>query len=337
MICVNNVYVQAISTSVPKSRVSNFDLATVYGEQDTEKLVASIGVKERRVSDGCTSTADLCYDAATNIFKNTDLCSDDVQAVIFISQTPDYQLPATACVLQNRLNLPKHCLAFDVNLGCSGYIYGLHLAASLVSTGLNNILLLVGDTISKLVEPGDRSTELLFGDAGTASIISHHHESSLAFEFGSDGSGREHIVAKKWMPGHELREDFQNGLYLKMNGGEVFSFTLRTVPKLVNSFIEELNLKPSEISNCFYHQANLFMLKHLLKKSGFKSEQVPVSMEKFGNTSGASIPLSICALPQKDYKNTLLVGFGVGLSWGIAFGDLTNTTILPVKDYSHAK
>ena len=334
MVTIENVCIKVVSTSVPKSKVYNSDLSLVYGDDETKKLISSIGVNERRVTNEFTTSADLCFDAAENLFEKSEVNRQDVKAVIFVSQTSDYQLPATACILQDKLNLSKNTLAFDINMGCSGYVYGLQLAASLVNSGLNDVLLLVGDTISKLVKPGDRSTELLFGDAGTASIISFKENSKLSFRLGSDGAGYKHIIAKSPIGNTSLTGRANNYSYLEMDGGEVFSFTLKTIPKLINKFVDDLNLQPSDISNCFYHQANHFMLKHLSKKSKFTSQQVPISMNDFGNTSGASIPVTLCSRPQQDYKNTLLVGFGVGLSWGVVFCDLTSTTILPVKEYA---
>ncbi|WP_217540419.1 3-oxoacyl-ACP synthase III family protein [Vibrio metschnikovii] len=337
MLTIPNVGITAVSTSVPSKCVKNADLAAYYGENEVQKLIASIGVEQRRVSDVTVTTADLCLDAARNLISNSEITAEEIQAVIFVSQTPDYQLPATACILQHKLQVPTTALAFDINMGCSGYVYGLQVASSLINTGLKHVLLLVGDTISKLVKPGDRSTELLFGDAGTATLVSSKSDSKLVFELGTDGSGFEHIIAKEPKPTDRKMERANHYSFLEMDGGEVFSFTLKTVPSLVNDFIKNLGLQQEQVDSCFYHQANYFMLKHLSKKSKLAMQQVPISIDKYGNTSGASIPVTLCASPRESYANTLLVGFGVGLSWGAVHCDLSQALLLPVSEYSDVK
>ncbi|MGF1747124.1 3-oxoacyl-ACP synthase III family protein [Vibrio cionasavignyae] len=334
MLTIKNVGISAVATSVPRECVNNYDLSERYGESEIKKLISSIGVEERRISNKTITSADLCLDAARNLFDVTLIAAEDIQAVIFVSQTSEYQLPATACILQDKLKIPTSALAFDINMGCSGYVYGLQVASSLVSTGLKHVLLLVGDTISKIVKPGDRSTELLFGDAGTATLVSFDPDSELAFKLGTDGAGFNHIIAKQPILSNPLKGRADHYSFLEMDGGEVFSFTLKTVPRLVNGFLAELELTPDQVDNCFYHQANHFMLKHLLKKSKFNPSQVPISIDKYGNTSGASIPVTLCAVPCSAYESTLLVGFGVGLSWGAAFCDLSHTKILPIKELS---
>ncbi|MEZ9909388.1 ketoacyl-ACP synthase III [Vibrio sp. 10N.261.51.A3] len=334
MLIINNVGITAVATSVPETSISNYDLAGTYGEAEIKKLISSIGVHTRRVSDETITSADLCLDAARNLIQNTEITELEIQAVIFVSQTPEYQLPATACILQDKLNLTNTTLAFDINMGCSGYVYGLQVAASLVNSGLKHVLLLVGDTISKIVKPEDRSTELLFGDAGTATLVSSTDSSKMTFKLGTDGSGYQHIIAKEPILNNSITGRADNYSFLEMNGGEVFSFTLKTVPKLIRGFLSELALEPDMIDNCFYHQANHFMIKHLSKKSKFSENQVPISIDRYGNTSGASIPVTICASPRELYASTLFVGFGVGLSWGAVYCDLSNTLILPISEFS---
>lgn len=337
MLSIQNVGIFAVAATVPKKCVKNSDLSLVYGESEVNKLISTIGVEQRHVTGATTTSADLCLDAAKTLLSTGKIAADDIQAVIFVSQTPDYQLPATACILQDKLNIPTTALAFDMNMGCSGYVYGLQVAASLIHSGMKNVLLLVGDTISKLVKAGDRSTELLFGDAGTATLVSYMQDSKMSFKLGTDGSGFKHIIAKSPICNSSLIGRADNYSYLEMDGGEVFSFTLKVVPSLVNCLLKDLELTSDKIDNCFYHQANHFMLKHLAKKSKLESKQVPISIDKYGNTSGASIPLTLCATKQESYKNTLLVGFGVGLSWGAIHCDLTNTEFLPINELDNGK
>lgn len=337
MLSIQNVGISVIAATVPKKCVDNSDLSKIYGEAEVSKLISTIGVEQRHVSDTTITSADLCLDAAKNLLSKGKITADDIQAVIFVSQTPDYQLPATACILQDKLNIPTTALAFDMNMGCSGYVYGLQVAASLIHSGMKNVLLLVGDTISKLVKAGDRSTELLFGDAGTATLVSYIPGSKITFKLGTDGSGFKHIIAKTPILNNSLIGRADNYSFLEMDGGEVFSFTLKVVPSLVNSLLIELELTADKIDNCFYHQANHFMLKHLSKKSKFESKQVPLSIDKYGNTSGASIPLTLCATKRESYKNTLLVGFGVGLSWGAIHCDLSKTMLLPINELDNGE
>ncbi|HBF45941.1 MAG TPA: ketoacyl-ACP synthase III [Shewanella frigidimarina] len=334
MLTIKNVSIKGIASTVPDNRINNADLSDVYGEKETLKLISSIGVNTRYVVDAETMTSDLCFNSAKKLMEELGWMAEEVGAVIFVSQTPDYQLPATACILQHKLGLTNASLAFDINLGCSGYVYGLNIASSLVNSGVRKVLLLVGDTISKLIAPGDRSTELLFGDAGTATALEFEEGEVIDFELGSDGSGWESIVARKQIISNNERG---NNSLLEMNGGEVFSFTLKTVPVLVNDFLTKLKLTAEDVDICAYHQANHFMLKHLSKKSKLSSEQVSISIDKYGNTSSASIPVTLCSSNSKKYKRTLLVGFGVGLSWGAVMCDLSKTLLMPVEVLANDK
>lgn len=329
MLAIKNVAIKGVSCSVPNTKIKNVDLSQVYGDKETLKLISSIGVETRHVVNDTTTSADLCLHAAHRLLTSLDWCVQDIGALIFVSQTPDYQLPATACILQHKLGLPQSAMAFDINLGCSGYVYGLKVAASLVNSGVNKVLLLVGDTISKIVKPGDRSTELLFGDAGSATALQLDENNLLQFELGSDGSGWQNIIAR-----NQIKSDANRGTnnsFLEMNGGEVFTFTLKTVPALINNFLANLKIDAEDVDVCVYHQANHFMIKHLSKKSNLKPDQVAISINEYGNTSCASIPLTLCAIKQREYKKTLLVGFGVGLSWGAVMCDLSSTLLLPVE------
>jgi 3-oxoacyl-[acyl-carrier-protein] synthase-3 len=335
MLTINDVAIKGISATVPKTKISNIILAETYGEKETQKLIASIGVNTRHVVDENTTSSDLCLDAATRLLTSLSWEPEDVGALIFVSQTSDYQLPATACILQNKLGLSNNALAFDVNLGCSGYVYGVQIASSLIKSGINKVLLLVGDTISQIVKPGDRSTELLFGDAGTATALEKEAGHIIHFELGTDGSGAQHIIAKEAIDSKRIRSGASS--YLEMNGGEVFTFTLKTVPKLVNDFLRSLSITPDDVDLCVYHQATHVMLKHLSKKSKLAPEKVAISIDQYGNTSCASIPLTLCSRPQNDYTKSLLVGFGVGLSWGAIMCDLSETLFLPVEELTHAE
>jgi 3-oxoacyl-[acyl-carrier-protein] synthase-3 len=326
---IDNVAIVGISSVVPEKKINNIDLGCIYGEKEVDKLIASIGVKTRHISAGKVTSADLCLKAAQNLMAELNWSLDTIGALIFVSQTAEYQLPATACILQSKLGLSNSTIAYDVNLGCSGYVYGLFLASTLTQSGIGRVLLLVGDTVSELIKPNDRSTELLFGDAGSATAIEKQQGKSITFNLGTDGSGSEHIIARKPQNTSKSIRGLQSA-FLEMNGAEVFSFTLKRVPAIIKDTLDNLQLTIEDLDICVYHQANRFMIKHLAKKSKLSSTQVPLSVIEYGNTSCASIPLTLCsqAIPKKS--KALLVGFGVGLSWGTAFCDLTQTVLLPV-------
>lgn len=331
MLSINDVDIAAIASTVPAAKINNFDLAGSFGEVEVRKIIKNIGVETRHVVGATQTTSDLCYESAMRVIDCLGWEPESIGALIFVSQTPDYQLPATACVLQAKLGLSKNTIAFDVNLGCSGYVYGLYLASSLINSGVERVLLLVGDTISKIVNKDDRSTGLLFGDAGTATALQKKAGKKLNFTLGSDGTGFEHIIAKD----KSIQDSAERGMssaYLAMDGGEVFQFTLASVPEMLNSFMAELDVTNTDIDACIYHQANRFMLKHLSKKSGFTSEQVPLSIVEYGNTSSASIPLTLCSQYIPSRNKILMAGFGVGLSWGAAYADLSDTALLAVVE-----
>ena len=331
MLNIKDVSIAAIAATVPSNKIYNSNLADRFGELEVKKLIKSIGVETRHIANSSQTTSDLCYESGVRVLAELNWQPESVGALIFVSQTPDYQLPATACVLQSRLGLSNNTIAYDINLGCSGYSYGLFLASTLINSGVDRVLLLVGDTISKIVKPNDRSTELLFGDAGTATAIHKQSGMELSFTLGTDGSGFEHIIAKDKTINNK-DERGMSSAFLEMDGGEVFKFTLEAVPKMINGFMTELNINSEDIDACIYHQANRFMLKHLSKKSNFTAEQIPLSIVDYGNTSSASIPLTLCSQKLKNYNNILMAGFGVGLSWGAVYADLSSTLILDVVE-----
>jgi 3-oxoacyl-[acyl-carrier-protein] synthase III len=331
MFTVTNARLAGISTCVPKKKIDNADLKNSYGD-GLEKVLANIGVMCRHVSELNQTTATLCFDAAKNLLKELNWQPDSVDALIFLTQTPNYQLPATACELQHSLGLRNNIIAYDINLGCSGYIYGLHAAGVLIASGSKRVLLLAGDTISKIVKPGDRSTELLFGDAGTASAIEFLEGEQWNFELGTDGLGSKSILAPNALTPNVLHTE-SNAHYLSMNGGEVFNFTLKKVPEIVEKTFDINSVEPVNIDYFIYHQANLYMLKHLAKCSKIEEHKMLTSIQDYGNTSSASIPLTIChklATNNSNSKICMLIGFGVGLSWGGVVCDLSSTKILPI-------
>lgn len=325
MVKVNNVKISGIAACVPRKIVNNNDLS------DNIKLLNSIGVKKRRVVSGNQSTMDLCVSAAERLIKEVNLEKDSIDAVIFVSQTPEYQLPATACIIQKTLDLKNDIIAYDVNLGCSGYTHGLFLASSLISSGLQNVLLLVGDTISKIVDEEDSGSNLLFGDAGSATIISQQDGSDIGFVLGSDGSGFESIIVDSDKNGKTNNKSN----YLTMKGAEVFTFTLQRIPNLIRETLSYLDLSKESVNYFIFHQANLFMLKTLAENIDLDFDNFLISIDEYGNTSSASIPITICHNREKILRTpgkSLMAGFGVGLSWSSAVSALEDTVILPIME-----
>ncbi|HEY8667753.1 MAG TPA: ketoacyl-ACP synthase III [Tepidisphaeraceae bacterium] len=323
---LHNFAIRGIASAVPAGVRLAAD--SCFPAEEALRISASLGVKERRVAGRHTCASDLCFAAAERLLGELNWRRDSVDALIFVSQTPDHILPPTACILQERLKLSKRCAAFDVNLGCSGYVYGLWLAGSLIASGaVRRVLLLAGDTITRLCDPADRSVALLFGDAGSATALEHDPASAPAFfNLGSDGAGAGHLCVSGG--GFRQTAGARAGAgdkHLQMNGAEIFAFTLREVPAMIRGVLDAAAW-PIESADAFvFHQANAFLLQHLIKKLKLPPEKVPMALEKYGNTSVASIPVAIThglrpILTQRPAK-LLLAGFGVGLSWGaVAMG-----------------
>lgn len=349
---LKNITIKGIVCTVPDNIVYSESYYDTFGEDNVKKFVNMTGVESRYISLKEQTASDLCFVSAKHLMDA--LCWDpsSIDAVIFISQTPDYRLPATACVLHKRLGLGKECLAFDINLGCSGYVYGLFTVGSLMQNGVvKRVLLLGGDTISKMVSPEDKSTCMLFGDGGSATALEFSKEPDhvINFMLRTNGEGYKTIIVpsgcyrncnrttdRKGMEDGIIRSDYE----LYMNGMDVFNFTITDVPKTINEFINNFSISLSNIDSLILHQANLFMLKHIAKKVNIPFDKVPITVDKFGNTSVTSIPLTIAntfrdKISQSTKSiNLLLSGFGVGLSWGVVSVKLENDTYLSL-DYSN--
>ena len=303
---LNGIHIAGVVTCIPKQRLSNGCFVDHFSPELISSVAKSTGVVYRHhVSTGVT-TADLCFSAASHLLEELGWLPASIDGVILMTQTPDQALPATACRVHSRLGLSKQAFAFDVNLGCSAYPYGLWLAGSIMKTGARRILLLAGDTISKILNKNDRATALLFGDAGSATALELDGNDSWSFLLGTDGSGADAIH----MP---------LGGSLAMDGSKVFEFTLTEVPQLVNA-IDSLHGR----SHDYYllHQANHLMLQHLRRKCAIPINKFPVNIDRFGNTSSATLPLLLTSNLREELKShcfqLALVGFGVGFSWAAA-------------------
>lgn len=344
------VGISAVAACVPSKIMYNKDLGYLIPEEDIEKTIKTVGIKERRYAEHDVCTSDLCFQAAQQLIQDNNLDLSTIDGLIFITQTPDYRQPATAPILQHRLGLPQSCFSFDINLACSGYIYGLSLAFSMASQqGLNRILLLVGETMSKTISPKDKMTVPLFGDAGTASLIEKGDFHDSYFSLNSDGSGAEiMIVPYGGYRKPSCEEGFKdytdgdgnvkNGEQTIMIGMDVFNFGIRVVPADMKGLLAYAGKTIEETDLVVYHQANRFMTDFFSKRLKLPSEKTPYAIDRFGNTSSASIPLTIVSelkdstsFPNRDC--VLMTGFGAGLSWGSAIVSLSKTKISELKQY----
>ncbi len=329
---VENINLLGIAAAVPRNEISNYDY-DFLNESERKLLIKTTGIEKRRavLNSGITTT-DLGMAAAEKLLKETNTSKDDIGILIFISQTPDYLLPASSILLQNRLGLSKSCMAFDINLGCSGYIYGLSVIGSLMNQAkIKKGLLIAGDISSISAVREDKSVYPLFGDAATATMLEYNTQADkMHFSLQNDGSGYEAIIVREGGVRKPLTkesfliEDLGNGVSraprnLELNGMDVFNFSVTEVPANVIEFLRETSTTVDSYDQFIMHQANLLMNETIRKKLKFPAEKVPYSLSKYGNTSSASIPLTIVTeLGKKVSGNVsfLLSGFGVGLSWG---------------------
>ncbi len=341
---VSGSRIVGVVSCIPSQELNNEYFAAEFGPQEVSDVVKMIGVKTRRRADKDISTGDLCLQAGRKLLIDLEWPAETIDAIIFISQTPDYRLPATALVLQNKLGISSNCIAFDINLGCSGYPYALWLGMTMIQSGAaNRVLLAVGDTISKLSDPHDRATALLFGDAGTVTAIENSSSEDCAhFILGSDGKGANNLIVPKgafkdYSKSNDARIFKKNPSCLYMDGGEIFNFTLKCIPTLLKKTFDFSNIAFEDCDYFLFHQANLFMLNHLAKKNKIPVEKFPINIDRYGNTSSASIPLLLTTnlkdLVNKSAIQLALFGFGVGYSWASASFKTNGLRVLELVEY----
>lgn len=342
----NNVGIKAMAACIPSKVAYNRDLTNLMSQDEVDKVIQSVGIFERRICDSNVYASDLCYKAAKRLMKDNDIDPNSIDLLLFMSQTSDYRIPSTSCVLQHKLGLPKSCACIDLSLGCSGYVYALSTAFSYASMeGINRVLLLDGEAFSKIVNPRDKVNAPLYGDAGTATLIEKGKYSESVFVLNTDGSGEEAVKVYAGMRNpitnqsclEKEREDgnFRTDLEIYMDGMDVFNFAISVVPKSIKEIAKITNTTLDDIDHLVFHQSNKFMTDFFCQRLKFDKDKVPYCISKYGNTSSASIPLTIVSELKDKLKNTTVVmcGFGAGLSWATSRIVFDNCHISPIIEY----
>ncbi len=331
-------YIKAISYYLPEIIQTNEDLVKEFPEWSAEKVAKKLGISQRHLSSETETSGDLAYKAAKKLISDNNIDPVSIDFIMLCTQSPDYFLPTTACILQNKLGVSKDSGALDFNLGCSGYIYGLSLAKGLIASGTaKNILLITAETYSKFIHPKDKINRTIFGDAASATLISTEGFAEiLNFKLGTDGSGAEQLIVKSGgmrnpnrtnnIVYDEANNPFSDD-YLFMNGSEIFNFTLDVVPEMISKVLVSNNLKSTDIDHYVFHQANMYMLNLLRKKLEIDAEKFIIYMDKVGNTVSSTIPIALAESIENLNGNVLLAGFGVGLSWGSVVISINKTRI----------
>ncbi|MGZ3865163.1 MAG: 3-oxoacyl-ACP synthase III family protein [Bacteroidia bacterium] len=331
--------IKGIAACVPKEKARTKDYKQ-FSESEAELFTKNVGIIERRVAPKNITTSDMCFVSAEKLIAELNWDKTEIGCLIFVSQSPDYFLPATSILLQHRLGLAKSTMAFDVNLGCSGYIYGLQLLMNLISGGqIKKGLLVVGDKSTLSTHDEDKSTYPLFGDAGSATAVEYSEEETpVYFNLQSDGSGEEAIKILDGGARNSVRSDtfdikeIEPGVkrsrrHLQLNGIDVFNFALKEVAPNINDLLQFAKVEKEKVDFFVFHQANKLINDSVRKKLKITEvEKVPLSIDLYGNTSSASIPLTIISKIKekvaRQNKKLLLSGFGVGFSWGSCLMDL---------------
>lgn len=312
--------ISLIEYYLPDHVLSNEDLVKEHPDWKPEKVEKKVGIRNRHVATSGETSLDMAENAARKLLKKVP--PSDIDFVLFCTQSPDYLLPTSACILQDRLGLRTDIGALDFNLGCSGYIYGLALSKGLINSRLcRNVLLLTGETYSKFIKPEDISNRSIFGDAATATLVSHTEEEHIGeFDFGTDGRGAKNLIVENLTARNSYHTEANSKPDLFMNGPEIFNFTIEMVPPLIMSVLEKNNLKKDEVAYIILHQANKYIIEFLISLVGLDPKKCHIDMLEYGNTVSNTIPIalkdSIDRQVIKSGDKILLAGFGVGYSWG---------------------
>lgn len=347
-----SVGITAMSAAVPRRIVVNREYTEVFSREEADEIVDKTGIEQRRFADENTCSSDLCLAAAETLIADNNIDKEDIELLVFISQTPDYRMPATSVTLQHRLGLPNKTIAFDINLGCSAFIYGLSVIYGMMErSNLKKALLLDGETRSKVYSSRDRRSAFLFGDGGVAALIERDAKfGKSTFSLNSDGSradlimipaggyrkmsSAETVVEKVVDEFGNMRSDEQG----YMRGGDVFNFVIREIPRDIKNTLAFAGKNVDDFDYVVFHQANNFINSYIMKKMKLDADKIPSTIAKFGNTSSVSVPLTIVSeLKGKldGKKELLLSAFGVGMTWAtgiISFVDCRISEIVEVEN-----
>ena len=346
------VGITAMAGAVPRQVIDNYKYTEFFPEDQVKAVVDKVGVLERRFADKNTCSSDLCFAAAEKLLKDNNINREEIDLLVFISQTPDYRMPATSITLQHRLQLPNSCIAFDINLGCSAFMYGLSVVYGIMQSGnIRKALILDGETRSKVYSPRDRRSAFIFGDGGIAALVECNEKFGNSYlSLNSDGSRAELImipaggyrkmssaetVIEKVVDDYGNMRSEEQGY---MKGDEVFNFVIREIPKDIKKTLQYANMTNDDFDYIIFHQANNFINSYIAKKMKLDNNKIPATISKFGNTSSVSVPLTIVSeLKGKlnGNKNLLLSAFGVGMTWAtgiIPFVDCNISDIVEVEN-----
>lgn len=325
-----DAYIKAVDYYLPEKVLTNDDIAKKFPEWTAEKIYSKVGIRSRHISGKNETALDMAQKAAENLFAQNEEIKSNIDFILFCTQSADYKLPTSACILQNNLGITNAAGALDFNLGCSGYEYGLALAKGLITGGMaKNILLLTAETYSKYIHTEDKGNMSIFGDAASATVVSIDGFLKIGeFVFGTDGGGANELIIKTGGARNpnslnEISKDENEHIvssdHLYMDGGSIFSFTLKQVPKMTKTLLEKSNLTMENVDLFVFHQANVYMLEFLKKKLKIENERFYYYIENVGNTVSNTVPIALCNAIKDgslyNKKNVMLAGFGVGLSW----------------------
>ena len=346
-ITFHGVGIKALSACVPSEIVYNKDLGYLIPEEEIEKTISNIGIEQRRIAAPDVTASDLCFKAARRLMEDNQIAPESIDVLLFMSQTADYRIPATSCLLQQRLGLPRETLCFDISLGCSGYLFALSTAFAYASMqGINRVLLLDGETFSKRVNRRDKVDWPLYGDAGTATLIEKGDYGDSTFMLYTDGSGentlkihagmRNPITPDSCVEREQEEGNIRNDLEVFMDGMDVFNFAISKVPKSIKLLLKETDKTIDDVDYLVFHQTNRFMMDFFVKKLKISPDHVPYCISKYGNTSSASVPLTVSSelSGQLDGSHTVVMSaFGAGLSWGATIMQMRDCKVSPVIEY----
>ena len=343
------VGISAMAAAVPHTVIKNYEYTQYFPKEQVKEVVDKIGIFERRFADEKTCSSDLCFAAAERLLEDNRIDRSEIDLLVFVSQTPDYRMPATSVILQHRLGLSNSTIAFDINLGCSAFMYGMSVVYAMMGQkGLRKALILDGETRSKVYSPKDRRTAFLFGDGGVAALVERDERFGKSFfSLNSDGS-RESLIKidaggyRKMSSEETVRErvvdeygNIRSEEQGYMNGGDVFNFVIREIPRDIKRMLDYMGLAADDFDYIVFHQANNFINSYLAKKLKLDVGRIPSTIAKYGNTSSVSVPLTIVSELRGKLdgnKRLLLSAFGVGMTWATAVVNFDGCRISPIVE-----